>query len=522
MAFSPIRPEPRIPIRSTSRPARSVWAPWRRCSPPSRPLRRRPFPDTRQQPVRRPRWRRRTRRGQRLGGHRRPGDPGSATSWDRRLQPPIPRPGGPRYADPAVEGEFEAAGWHVLEAKYGWRLASRVRVPGGDACASGSTPWTTRTTSPCSGSTADDLRTGPRWGARPRTAFAPASTSRTWRHWSPTWAGTTSRAARRLRPRRRGDRAADRRVRLHGQGLGTAHRGQPEITPHFSAASRSTSSGQAPRAHLATEWDRLAPTSPSRPAGRPATRAPRPATPTERADVTAPLASGRASPSRISTQEAFGRILVDLSRDKDLAPYLVTTAPDVATSTNLAGFINRTGVFSPLDRPPWGDDPLLKWTESPTGQHIELGISEMNLFLLLGQLGLAWDLSDQPLLPIGTVYDPFVLRGLDAFIYSVYSGARFIVAGTPSGVTLAPEGGAHQSTITPSVGLELPNTTLIEPAYGTALDGCFATPGAYRYRRSNRTSGRRPQRQRSWRLLLPPHHPTARPTAVRAGAQPCG
>ena len=95
---------------------------------------------------------------------------------------------------------------------------------------------------------------------------------------------------------------------------------------------------------------------------------------------------------------------------------------------------------------------MLKWAEGPDGQHIELGISEMNLFLLLGQLGLTWDLSDQPLLPVGTVYDPFVLRGLDAFIYSVYSGARFVVAGTPSGVTLAPEGGAHQSTITASVG----------------------------------------------------------------------
>ncbi len=153
-----------------------------------------------------------------------------------------------------------------------------------------------------------------------------------------------------------------------------------------------------------------------------------------------------------------------------MAPYLVTTAPDVATSTNLAGFINRTGVFSPAPRRAWSEDPVLKWAEGPDGQHIELGISEMNLFLLLGQLGLSFDLSDQLLLPVGTVYDPFVLRGLDAFIYSVYSGARFIVAGTPSGVTLAPEGGAHQSTITASVGLELPNVTFIEPAYAVALD----------------------------------------------------
>jgi pyruvate dehydrogenase E1 component len=188
------------------------------------------------------------------------------------------------------------------------------------------------------------------------------------------------------------------------------------------------------------------------------------------AAVTVPDSTGLRTGRPLSTQEAFGRILVDLSRDEAVAPYLVTAAPDVATSTNLAGFINRTKVFSPDARRSWSEDTVLKWAEGPDGHHIELGISEMNLFLLLGQLGLAWDLSDQPLLPVGTVYDPFVLRGLDAFIYSVYSGARFIVAGTPSGVTLAPEGGAHQSTITPSVGLELPGVTFIEPAYATALE----------------------------------------------------
>lgn len=172
----------------------------------------------------------------------------------------------------------------------------------------------------------------------------------------------------------------------------------------------------------------------------------------------------------LSTQDAFGRVLVGLSRDPALAPYLVTTAPDVATSTNLAGFINRVGVFHPEHQPAWHEDPLLRWSESPTGQHIELGISEMNLFLLLGMLGLSWDHSDQPLVPIGTLYDPFVLRGLDAFLHATYSGARFIVAGTPSGVTLAPEGGAHQSTVSASVGLELPGVSLLEPAYATALD----------------------------------------------------
>ena len=160
---------------------------------------------------------------------------------------------------------------------------------------------------------------------------------------------------------------------------------------------------------------------------------------------------------------------------------------------------------------------MLKWAEGPDGQHIELGISEMNLFLLLGQLGLSFDLSDQLLLPVGTVYDPFVLRGLDAFIYSVYSGARFIVAGTPSGVTLAPEGGAHQSTITASVGLELPNVTFIEPAYAVALDwllcGALQSVAA--------TSAGPPGSGPAERLvLLPAHNPRHRPAAVPGGPGP--
>ncbi len=219
-----------------------------------------------------------------------------------------------------------------------------------------------------------------------------------------------------------------------------------------------------------TEWDRIDPTSRAGQwVGLRSAALVRPA-PTPRTPLAVPVSTDVRSAKQISTQEVFGRVLVNLSRDDSVGPHLVTTAPDVATSTNLAGFINRRGVFAPEERRSWSPDPLVKWTESPAGQHIELGISEMNLFLLLGQLGLSWDLSDQPLLPVGTLYDPFVLRGLDAFVHAAYNGARFVVAGTPSGVTLAPEGGAHQSTITASVGLELPNTTLIEPAYAAALD----------------------------------------------------
>lgn len=190
-------------------------------------------------------------------------------------------------------------------------------------------------------------------------------------------------------------------------------------------------------------------------------------------DLTAlvPRTSGARVAGVTSTQEAFGRVLSELARTSDVASRIVTAAPDVTISTNLGGWVNRVGVFSPDARPVReGGSQLLRWEESPSGQHFELGISEMNLFLLLGQLGLTGQTYGEPLVPIGTVYDPFVLRGLDAFIYSLYCGARFVVVGTPSGVALGYEGGAHQSVITPSVGMELPNVTFMELAYASAVD----------------------------------------------------
>lgn len=219
-----------------------------------------------------------------------------------------------------------------------------------------------------------------------------------------------------------------------------------------------------------TQWDRFAPDSePGRLLAErreALTRTPRPSS---RRPVVPATTEPRVS-RPISTQEGFGRILVDLSRIDGCREYLVTTSPDVATSTNLAGWINRVGVFAQHERQTWSDDPLLRWLEKPSGQHLELGISEMNLFTLLGQLGLAESFSDQRLLPVGTLYDPFVARGLDALIYANYSGASFVFAGTPAGVTLAPEGGAHQSSITASIGTELPGLTYHEPAYVKALD----------------------------------------------------
>jgi pyruvate dehydrogenase E1 component len=84
---------------------------------------------------------------------------------------------------------------------------------------------------------------------------------------------------------------------------------------------------------------------------------------------------------------------------------------------------------------------------------------------MLAALGLAGPLFGERLLPVGTLYDPFIARGLDALTYASYQDARYLLVATPSGITLAPEGGAHQSVSTPLIGIGQPNLLAFEPAY---------------------------------------------------------
>jgi pyruvate dehydrogenase E1 component len=171
-----------------------------------------------------------------------------------------------------------------------------------------------------------------------------------------------------------------------------------------------------------------------------------------------------------STQAAFGKILLDISRlGGALADRIVTTSPDVTVSTNLGAWVNQRGLFR---RQETADvfaaakiPSAQKWGAHLAGQHIELGIAENNLFLMLAALGLAGDLFGERLFPIGTVYDPFIARGLDALNYACYQDARFMLVATPSGVTLGPEGGAHQSINPPLIALGQPGLRHYEPAY---------------------------------------------------------
>ncbi|MGH6676463.1 MAG: transketolase, partial [Xanthobacteraceae bacterium] len=197
----------------------------------------------------------------------------------------------------------------------------------------------------------------------------------------------------------------------------------------------------------------------------------------------------------MSTQSGFGSLLNDLARNRsELVDRIVTTSPDVTVSTNLGAWVNRRGLFS---REAMADTfrseripSTFNWNFSTKGQHIELGIAENNLFILLSALGLSHAIHGVRLIPIGTLYDPFIARGLDSLNYACYQDARFILVATPSGLTLAPEGGAHQSIAEPLIGMAQDGLAAFEPAYVDELaailsfaldyiqkDGMNAVPG---------------------------------------------
>jgi pyruvate dehydrogenase E1 component len=175
-----------------------------------------------------------------------------------------------------------------------------------------------------------------------------------------------------------------------------------------------------------------------------------------------------------STQAAFGKIMADIAKQEtDFSSRIVTTSPDVTVSTNLGGFVNRRGLFTRANKGDVFKDRKIAspqtWSGSGSGQHVELGIAEHNLFLNLAAFGLSASLFGERLFPVGTLYDPFIARGLDALNYAVYQDARFILVSTPSGVTLGPEGGAHQSISTPLIGMGQPGLTYWEPAFADEL-----------------------------------------------------
>ncbi|MGR4863971.1 transketolase [Caulobacter sp. LARHSG274] len=261
-----------------------------------------------------------------------------------------------------------------------------------------------------------------------------------------------------------------------------------------------------------------------------------PAVPTPTADA---LLAAVAGGGEQSTQAAFGKVMFEIARrDDEFAGRVVTTSPDVTVSTNLGGFVNRRGVFQRRAH----DDVFKRrripsaqvWSKGETGQHVELGIAENNLFIALAALGLTAPLFGERLFPVGTLYDPFIARGLDALNYACYQDARFLLVATPSGLTLAPEGGAHQSIGSPLIGMSQPGLDAYEPAFADetavlmarAFEQIQAADGASTYLRLSTRVIAQPERtDDAWRrgvvegaYWLRPPAPGARLAIAYAGA----
>jgi pyruvate dehydrogenase E1 component len=369
---------------------------------------------------------------------------------------------------------FQGAGWHVVEAKYGAQLEAAFALPGGSALRDHIEAMSNEEYQSLFAVTGADLR-------RQFLQNAEAGLVSFLEAWSDADLASLLHnlgghdIAKLLDCYRQCDDVTDRpsvvfAYTIKGWGLPVA--GDPLnhaalLTTEQVVSLRSTV-GLSPD----DEWSRFDPNSAEGRLCESVGARINNVDPPRRPTVTIPASVGTVVGKKpVSTQETFGRLLARLADLPEVAPRIVTTSPDVSVSTNLGGWINKVGVFHPTGQHNYlGDDRLLRWNQTTAGRHIELGLSEMNLFLMLHALGLSHELHGEHLLPIGTVYDPFVCRGLDALIYALYNGAKFILVGTPAGITLAPEGGAHQSSITPSIGLELPGLSYAEPAYARALD----------------------------------------------------
>lgn len=385
----------------------------------------------------------------------------------------------PAIATPRLQGMFEAAGWQVITLKYGSLLSELFERPGGEALRERIDGMVNPEYQRLLRCDADELRTrlpgdGPR--ADEIASLVGGLDD-----------GTLWRAVRNLGGHDLGgvlaalDAVDDTRpsvifaYTVKGHGLATE--GHPQNHSSLLTEAQMRELAAACGTDLDHPWAPFADGSTEavlcRDTAQRLRRDPVPASPS----TALPTDMGRTPGGTATTQAALGRALLDLTRAApDAAARVVTVSPDVSSSTNLGGWVNKVGVWAPTERTDWfADDAetILHWRERPTGQHLELGIAEVNLVSALGELGATWSRWGQPLLPVGVVYDPFVGRALEPWSFGMYAGGQSILVGTPAGVTLAPEGGAHQSVTTPSIGLEQPGCVSYEPAFAVEVEWCL-------------------------------------------------
>ena len=382
----------------------------------------------------------------------------------------------PNIAAGRLEGMFDAAGWQVLTLKYGQLLESLFARAGGDALRERIDSMTNPEYQRLLRCTAEQLRErlpGQGAGADRISALLHEIDDQVLVEAIRNLGGhdleALDRALRSIEDHRPTVIFA---YTVKGYGLPT--QGHPQNHSSLLTSEQMQELAERIGTDLAHPWHRFPSDSEAGQLCASTSARLRRESPTLTAPPELPSDIGRTPNGVATTQAALGRVLLDLTRQApEAAGRIVTVSPDVSSTTNLGGWVNKAGVWSAAERVNWfADDAetILHWRERPSGRHVELGIAETNLVGLLGELGATWSRWGQPLLPIGVMYDPFVERALEPWSFGIYAGGQSILIGTPSGVTLAPEGGAHQSITTPSIGVEQPGCVTYEPAFAIDVE----------------------------------------------------
>jgi pyruvate dehydrogenase E1 component len=381
----------------------------------------------------------------------------------------------PNIGTPRLQGMFAAAGWQVLTVRYGQLLEDLFARPGGEALRSRIDTMSNPEYQRLLRCTADELRTRLPGDGLPDTEALRAlldDVPDEQLYDAIRNLGGHDLAALRGAFSEIDDTRPTVIFAYTVKGNGLASAGHPQNHSALLTLEQLTELAQRLGVDPAEPWQTFPSGSPAAELCAGTAQRLRRGTAVEVQAPELPTDLGRTPNGVATTQAALGRTLLDLNRAApEAGRRIVTVSPDVSSSTNLGGWVNKVGVWSQSERSDWfADDAetILHWREKPTGQHLELGIAETNLVGVLGELGATWSRWGQPLLPIGVMYDPFVERALEPWSFGIYAGGQSILVGTPSGVTLAPEGGAHQSIKTPSIGLEQPGCVTYEPAF--ALD----------------------------------------------------
>ena len=384
----------------------------------------------------------------------------------------------PKMAADRLRGMFEAAGWHCVTVKYGRLLRAHFERPGGEALRQRIDEMSNPEYQRLLRSPADELRDrlpGREQGRKEVAAFVGELNDGELRAAIRDLGGHD--LASLLEAYRAADVVRDRPSVIFAytiKGWSLPIEGHPSNHSALLTTEQYHDFASQVDADIDDPWATFPEQSPEAEFCEEVARRLGRRPPERKAPPPVPQEIGRRYTGTTSTQQELGRLLAELPRTAgEVAQRIVTVSPDVASSTNLGGWINKVGIWSLQEETDWfEDDPetLLRWRETQGGQHVELGIAETNLVGLIGELGATWDRDGEPLLPIGTIYDPFVGRALEPWSFGVYSGGQSILVGTPSGITLAPEGGAHQSICTPSIGIEQPGVVAWEPAFGQDLE----------------------------------------------------